>query len=65
MRTKVWEHKDFCRLLIKNGYGYCRMNGSHTIYKNEQGKHISVPKKLSIMIARRLIKENNLNLHLI
>ena len=37
------------------------INGDHAIYRNdESGRHISIPKNLECVIARRLIKENNL-----
>ena len=32
----------------------------HAIYVNDKGRHISIPKNLECVIARRLIKENNL-----
>lgn len=34
--------------------------GDHAIYVNDKGRHISMPKNLECVIARRLIKENNL-----
>ena len=48
----------------KNGYTYSRHNGDHHIYVSEEGRHISVPQKLECVIARRLIKEYNLNIEL-
>ena len=45
-----------------NGYVKVRTNGSHEIYKNESNT-ISVPCiKLNMLIAKRLIKENNLTI---
>lgn len=51
-------------MLRKNEYTYSRHNGDHHIYVSEGGRHISVPQKLECVIARRLIKEYNLNTEL-
>lgn len=58
---KQYTYKEFTRILEKNGFYYDRHNGSHFIYVNKDGIHISVPKKLECVIALRLIKENNLD----
>lgn len=55
-----YTQKEFIRIVEKNGYHFDRRSGSHFIYKNEEGTHISIPRKLECVIARRLIKENNL-----
>lgn len=57
---KQWTFRDFCRLAKKNGYCFFRASGSHHIYKNPKGQHMSIPLKLESVIARRLIKENQL-----
>jgi predicted RNA binding protein YcfA (HicA-like mRNA interferase family) len=57
---KQWSRIAFIKVLKKNGYHYSRNNGSHSIYINSQGKHITVPLRIEAVIARRLIKENNL-----
>lgn len=57
---KQWTNKNFYSLLRRNGFIYNRSKGSHNIYTNEEGKHVSVPCKLKSVIANRLIKENNL-----
>lgn len=61
-----WTKKDFITLIHKNGYSLVkgRGKGGHSIYKNSTGNHISVPFRIKAVIARRLIKENNLNIHL-
>ena len=61
---KQWTSREFLRMLRKNGYTYSRHNGDHHIYVSERGRHISVPQKLECVIARRLIKEYNLNIKL-
>jgi predicted RNA binding protein YcfA (HicA-like mRNA interferase family) len=48
----------------RNGFYYMRSNGSHSIYVNKEGHHMSIPLKLVCVIARRLIKENNLDINL-
>jgi predicted RNA binding protein YcfA (HicA-like mRNA interferase family) len=57
---------DFIRMLKKNVYQLVkgRGKGGHSIYKNDTGNHISVPLRIKAVIARRLIKENNLNINL-
>lgn len=57
---KQYTSKEFTKIVQKNGFKYNRCSGSHFIYTNEKGKHVSIPKKLECVIARRLIKENNL-----
>ena len=48
------------KICIANGFYYSRHNGDHAIYVNDKGRHISIPSNLECVIARRLIKENNL-----
>lgn len=57
---KQWNSRDFRKMCIANGFEYSRCSGSHFIFINSDGRHISVPRKLEAPIARRLIKENNL-----
>ena len=59
---KQWSKKEYCRMLEKNGYHYSRKGkGSHSIYTNSEGIHITVGKTINSCIARRIVKENNLN----
>lgn len=58
---KQYTQREFIKVVKRNGYTYNRHNGDHAIYVNAKGKHISIPQKLECVIARRLIKENNLN----
>lgn len=59
-----WDTDDFIRMLKKNGYylDKKRGKGSHSVYKNASGNQISIPLKIKAVIARRLIKENNLKI---
>ena len=61
---RQYTQKEFIRIVEKNGFHYDRHSGSHAIYVNDKGKHISIPKNLECVIARRLIKENNLDINL-
>ena len=61
---RQWTHDEFCRMAERNGYYYMRSNGSHSIYVNKEGHHMSIPYKLVWVIARRLIKENHLDTNL-
>ena len=49
------------KIVERNGFYFSRCSGSHFIYINSNGRHISIPRKLKSVIALRLIKENNLN----
>lgn len=57
---KQYTQREFIRIVKNNGFQYNRHNGDHAIYVNDKGRHISMPKNLECVIARRLIKENNL-----
>ena len=61
---RQYTQKEFIRIVEKNGFYYDRHNGSHAIYVNDEGRHISIPHNLECVIARRLIKENNLDINL-
>lgn len=56
---KQYTQREFIRVVQKNGYLYSRHSGDHAIYVKDS-RHISIPQKLECVIARRLIKENNL-----
>ena len=56
-----YTQREFIRIVKNNGFQYNRHNGDHAIYVNDKGRHISIPKNLECVIARRLIKENNLD----
>ena len=57
---KQYTQREFIRVVQKNGFSYSRHNGDHAIYINKEGKHISIPHHLKCVIARRLIRENDL-----
>lgn len=61
---RQYTHREFVKIVKANGFQYDRHNGDHAIYLNDNGRHISIPAKLESVIARRLIKENNLELNL-
>lgn len=57
---KRWTCRGFKRLLKANDYTLVRSNGSHFVYHSRDGNTISINKDLNPMVAKRLIKENNL-----
>lgn len=57
---RQYTSREFIKIVEFNNFHYNRHNGSHAIYVNDKGRHISIPKNLECAIARRLIKENNL-----
>ena len=60
---KQYTQKELIRIVRKNGYSYSRHSGDHAIYVRE-GRHISIPHRLECVIARRLIKEYELDTNL-
>lgn len=62
MKAQQFTSKEFKRILKNNGYVLVRQKGDHLIYKHPQREKIITitSKDLNMMIARRLIKENNL-----
>lgn len=57
---KQYTSREFIKIAKANGFTYKRHNGGHAIYMDINGRHMSIPKNLECVIARRLIKENNL-----
>ena len=57
---KQYTQREFIKICKANGFYYSRHNGGHAIYVNDEGRHMSIPQKLECVIARRLIKENEL-----
>lgn len=57
---KQYTRREFVKLVRQNGFECVRSHGSYDIYYNKEGRHIAIPQTLVDVIARRLIKENNL-----
>lgn len=57
---RQYTSREFVKIVKFNGFHYSRHSGDHAIYVNDKGRHISIPRNLECVIARRLIKENNL-----
>lgn len=55
---RQYTSREFIKIVEFNGFYYNRHNGDHAIYVNDKGRHISIPNHLECVIARRLIKEN-------
>ena len=61
-KIKNWSPREFQKLLEVNGYKCSRTSGSHLIFTKPGVTHISIPAtNVNMMVARRLIKENNLD----
>lgn len=60
MKYVVIKFKEMQKILRNNGYTLDRYNGDHYIYVKRGTSHISINRELNPMVARRLIKENNL-----
>lgn len=54
---KQYTRREFVKLVRQNGFEYVRSHGSHDIYYNKEGRHITIPQTLVDVIARRLIRE--------
>ena len=61
---RQYTSREFIKIVKFNGFWYNRNNGDHAIYMNDKGRHISIPKNLECVIARRLIKENSLEVNI-
>ena len=59
MKTQI-DVRKFQRKLRANGYTLNHMRGSHQIYRNGNSETIVINNKLNAMVAKRLIKEFNL-----
>lgn len=61
MSTKTYNNRDIQRILRNNGFVFQRQTGSHMIYTNEVGEHMTVRfANCNKMVWQRLIKEYNL-----
>ena len=61
---RQYTSREFIKIVEFNGFYYNRCKGDHTIYVNDKGRHISIPKNLESVIALRLIKENSLEVNI-
>ena len=56
--TKTFNKREINHILKNNGYKFHHQNGSHAIYKNDKGRHITIGLcKCNKMVMQRLIKE--------
>ena len=59
--TKTYNKKEIHRILRKNGWNVERQTGSHVVYENNCGHHITITVRgCNKMIWQRLVKEYNL-----
>ena len=50
----------FVRMLEDNGYSELRVKGGHYTFGNDKGNRITVNYNLNKMVARRIVRENDL-----
>lgn len=61
MSTKTYNNREIQRILRKNGFAFERQTGSHMIYTNADGKHMTVRfTNCNKMVWQRMIKEYKL-----
>ena len=61
MSTPTYNKRDIQRILKNNGWTLHHQKGSHLIYKNKRGEHLTIACcKYNKMVFQRLIKEYNL-----
>ena len=58
--NRSFSSREMIKILKKNNYKYVRGKGDHKIYSNGINSIVITVPKINKMIARRLIKENNL-----
>ena len=56
---KVYNDREFGKLLNNNGYRHVRTKGSHSVYSNGD-RTLTVNKGINRMVVQRLIKEYEL-----
>ena len=57
---KTYTHREFVRILNKNGYVRDHVTGSHITYIKGDDKIVATNNRINKMVARRLIKEHEL-----
>lgn len=58
---RVVTYKECQKVLKYNGFHIDHYSGSHAIYKNDRGKHISIKVgSVNPCVWRRLVRENSL-----
>jgi predicted RNA binding protein YcfA (HicA-like mRNA interferase family) len=61
MGTKTYSKRKIRKILKDNGWKFHHQTGSHCVYKNEKGEHLTVTVgNCNKMVFQRLIKEHNL-----
>ena len=64
MSTVTYNKRDIQRILKNNGWVLHHQKGSHMIYKNSKGEHLTIGCcKYNKMVMQRLIKEHNLKVY--
>jgi len=55
-----YTRREFERILIDNGFVFCRQSGGHRVYKRNGEETCVIPQVIQEPIAKRLIKEHRL-----
>ena len=64
MSTPTYDKMDIRRMLRRNGYFPHHQTGSHVIYRNKDGRHLTIRvSNQNKMVLQRLIKEYNLKVN--
>ena len=59
--TATYNKRDIQKILRNNGWTFHHCKGSHMIYKNDKGEHITIAIcKCNKMVMQRLIKQHSL-----
>lgn len=61
-KNKIYNRREFEKILKMNGFNYDRQSGGHRIYKRSERESMAIPGHLNRMIAQRLIKVYDLKL---
>lgn len=63
---KIFKYREFEKILRKNGFKFVRTtNGSHRMYRHEDGREIVMPvssKTINKILAGKIIKKNGLKI---
>ena len=61
MRARTYNQREIEIILRNNGWKPTRQTGSHVIYENDKGEHMTIRyNKCNKMVFRRMIREHNL-----
>ena len=60
---RQYSRREIEKILKYNGWNLARQNGSHKIYIDDKGNHLTIGTcTYNAMVFQRLAKENNMNI---